>query len=122
MRYEVVRRKFAQRERELVRIPDGVWEEAIRADKARQSWHGSRPKSNHWAGRNEQILGNGGEIMMRLFLEGLGLEGWRAAPIFNDRFHKPVDRGGSPPWDVAFGSRVDEWRTVVPGCEPGWFG
>lgn len=122
MRYEVVRRKFARQEMNLVRIPDGVWDEALRADRARQSWHGPRPKSNHWAGRNEQILGNGGEIMMRLFLEELGLEGWQSAPIFNDKFHQPVDRGGSPSWDVAFGSRVGEWRTVSPDCEPGWFG
>ena len=119
--YRLVRRRFAGEEMDLVPIPRGVWREALRADAARQAWHGPREKANHWAGRREQVLGAGAELMARGMLDALGAGGrWQSAPLFNERFDRPVDQGGSPSWDLALGS--DEWRRIVPGHAPGWHG
>lgn len=120
--YEVVRRRFSGQMMDLIRIPKCVWKEAIAADKARQAWHGSSPKANHWAGKGEQVLGNAAEIMARRMLDHFGATGWQAAPLFNNKFSDPVHSGGSPSWDIAFGPNGDEWRKAEPKCKPGWFG
>lgn len=119
--YRATKRRFAGAEVRLVPIPKDVWREAIRADAARQAWHGSREKASHWAGRGEQVLGNGAEIMARRMLDAFGEGGrWQSAPLFNNRFDRPIDQGGSPPWDLALGT--DEWRRIAPGHAPGWHG
>jgi len=117
--YEIVRRRYAGRMTDLVRIPVDVWREALEEDKSRQGWHGPKPKANHWLGRQEQVLGNGAEIMARIYLDFLGVRGWRAAPLFNNNFHEPLEHGGSPDWDLEFthaeGFPVDVKAT---GCGP----
>lgn len=100
--YEIVRRRYAGQMVDLIRIPADVWREALEEDKSRQVWHGPKRKTNHWLGKQEQVLGNGAEIMARRYLEYLGVHDWRAAPLFNDKFHKPPDQGGSPDWDLEF--------------------
>jgi len=119
--YRLVRRRFAGEEVRLVPIPGAVWREALGADAARQAWHGPGEKANHWLGRGEQVLGAGVELMARGMLEALGAGGrWHFAPLFNDKFNRPVDQGGSPSWDLALGS--GEWRRIVPDHAPGWHG
>ncbi len=100
--YEIVRRRYAGQMVDLIRISADVWREALKEDKSRQGWHGPKRKTNHWLGKQEQVLGNGAEIMARMYLESLGVRDWRAAPLFNDKFHKPLEQGGSPDWDLEF--------------------
>lgn len=118
--YEIVRRRYAGRMMDLVRIPADVWREALEEDRSRQGWHGPKPKDNHWLGKQEQVLGNGAEIMARRYLDFLGIRGWRAAPLFNDKFHRPVDQGGSPDWDLEFlhGGESFPVDVKATGCAP----
>lgn len=123
--YEIVRRRFAGQEVDMVPIPESVWDAAVELARLRQAWHGTG-KPTHWKGYDEHIFGNVAELQAARMLRGWGATGWEQAPLFNAKFDRPMDKGGSPPWDIRLGIKkgytADSWRQAVPGNATGWNG